>query len=34
MQKLVDEKDMKWKSLVLEEIEKNVDEMQRYTSIL
>ena len=34
MQKLVDERDMKWKSLVLEEIEKNVDEMQRYTSIL
>lgn len=34
MQKLVDERDMKWKSLVLKEIEKNVDEMQRYTSIL
>ena len=34
MQKLVDERDMKWKSLVLEEIEKNVNEMQRYTSIL
>ena len=29
-QKLVDERDMKWKSLVLEEIENNVDEMQRY----
>ena len=29
-QKLVDERDMKWKSLVLEEIEKNVNEMQRY----
>ena len=28
-QKLVDERDMKWKGLVLGEIEKNVDEMQR-----
>ena len=27
-QKLVDERDMKWKKLVLEEIEKNAEEMQ------